>query len=696
MKPLYEVPLHPLSPHSNDRLTRKYQSLLSLPRPQRRRLQRQFNTTLQGVALALTLSHSPLSAAADIFVTTSDPVINADGKCSLIEAIVNANDNLATHADCLVSGSGPDTIILRGNTYSVTSAYNGGRNGLPSIAGGTDYSARTTIDNSLTIQGNGATIERAVTTTDVFRLFSNGGNLTLEQTTVSGGGIRFSNSNPYYLADAGGISNSGILTLSDSTVSNNTGHGIASAGKHYETFGSNGQSGDYVGISVTLNNSTVSGNSKSGINLYYGSLTLNDSTISNNLGSGIYVYDGGTTITGSTISGNSNSGLVIRDTVARVTNTTITENTGGAGGGVYAFLDSDLILTSSLISGNTASIGSEMYVGNDGSTQSHFGYNVIGHSGLSNAQAFGFTPYSLGSGLPPPSTPGRDITATSDGSTPTALANILNPTLADNGGATPTHALIAGSPAIDTVPATSCSTSQDQRGQPRPVDGGSGTAKCDSGSFEFSICGTPYSLPHNQWRQISLPCDPGSNNTATNIFGDDELGVYGTDWILWRYNSQVNGYVDMGSDGSLEQGVGYWVIQLSGSEKTLDMPVGSVQTPVSQFAGCPDGESCFEIPLVPWLFSPVPKWHMIGYPFPISSSLGDARLLANSTNCTEGCTLDVAESEDLFNNIFYTYNGTDYTQVNSSGSLSPWTGYWSVTLENAAFAEPVKLLLPKP
>ncbi len=149
----------------------------------------------------------------------------------------------------------------------------------------------------------------------------------------------------------------------------------------------------------------------------------------------------------------------------------------------------------------------------------------------------------------------------------------------------------------------------------------------------------------------------------------------------------------MGSDDPLEQGVGYWVIQLSGSEKTLNMPAGSVRTPVSQITGCPDGESCFEIPLETSYLRGL-QWNMIGYPFPISSNLGDTRLLANSTNCTEGCTLDVAESEDLFNNIFYTYNGTDYTQVNSSESLSPWTGYWSVTLDNAAFAEPVKLLLP--
>src|SRR5262249_20347535 len=61
---------------------------------------------------------------------------------------------------------------------------------------------------------------------------------------------------------------------------------------------------------------------------------------------------------------------------------------------------------------------------------------------------------------------------------------VLGP-LADNGGPTRTHALMAGSPAIDAgagCPAT------DQRGMPRPRDRtGDGTALCDIGAFEFAV-----------------------------------------------------------------------------------------------------------------------------------------------------------------------------------------------------------------
>ncbi len=50
-------------------------------------------------------------SAATIPVTTTNPVVAADGQCSLIEAIDNANADAATHADC-PAGSGADVIEL--------------------------------------------------------------------------------------------------------------------------------------------------------------------------------------------------------------------------------------------------------------------------------------------------------------------------------------------------------------------------------------------------------------------------------------------------------------------------------------------------------------------------------------------------------------------------------------------------------
>ncbi|HYN88617.1 MAG TPA: choice-of-anchor Q domain-containing protein [Ardenticatenaceae bacterium] len=74
-------------------------------------------------------------------------------------------------------------------------------------------------------------------------------------------------------------------------------------------------------------------------------------------------------------------------------------------------------------------------------------------------------------------------------------APLLGP-LQQNGGPTPTHALLPGSPAIDGGDLAGCkdgtgaALSADQRGQPRPVDGdGNGGAICDIGAVESGTGG---------------------------------------------------------------------------------------------------------------------------------------------------------------------------------------------------------------
>ncbi len=157
-------------------------------------------------------------------------------------------------------------------------------------------------------------------------------------------------------------------------------------------------------------------------------------------------------------------------------------------------------LTRSLVAGNTAGRGAQEISNErspDAITADNF--NLFGHSGIDNATAIsGFTP-----GL-------TDITATSDGTQPTALTAILDTVLKPNGGPTQTHNLVPGSPAVDAAGA-SCGLSTDQRGAPRPFDGdGEDGAACDIGAVEFgspapSFCG-------NTLIEAGEQCDDG--NTA--------------------------------------------------------------------------------------------------------------------------------------------------------------------------------------
>ena len=63
-----------------------------------RQQQRRMASSIAGAALVLALGRG-VATAATITVTTSNPNIVADGQCSLIEAIVNANNDAATHPD---------------------------------------------------------------------------------------------------------------------------------------------------------------------------------------------------------------------------------------------------------------------------------------------------------------------------------------------------------------------------------------------------------------------------------------------------------------------------------------------------------------------------------------------------------------------------------------------------------------------
>jgi hypothetical protein len=137
----------------------------------------------------------------------------------------------------------------------------------------------------------------------------------------------------------GFIVNEGTLTLSNSTISGNTGGGI---------YNQNGK--------LTLSDSVVSGNTAyrlegGGITSSGGTLMLSDSTVSGNTqtgsgGGGIYNFGGTLILSNSTVSSNMATGS---SSALSSGNTVISGNGGG-----IANSDGTLILSNSTVSGNTA------------------------------------------------------------------------------------------------------------------------------------------------------------------------------------------------------------------------------------------------------------------------------------------------------------------------------------------------------
>lgn len=191
-----------------------------------------------------------------------------------------------------------------------------------------------------------------------------------------------------------------------------------------------------------------------GIVLGGGSLRLENSTVSGNGttqfgGGGIYA-DGSVTLVNSTVSSNSSTagggGFSVRsNAIVTLINSTVAGNTSGTTSGAAEILNTGrLVLRNSIVANNTATTGSNC---DEPSKVILEGRNI------SNDNSCG----------------------TGDGM---LVADPLLGSLANNGGPTRTHALLAGSPAVDA--ALSCIVNQDQRYVTRPKGAG-----CDIGAFEF-------------------------------------------------------------------------------------------------------------------------------------------------------------------------------------------------------------------
>jgi hypothetical protein len=193
---------------------------------------------------------------------------------------------------------GSNTIVLTAPTsspYVLTAVDNttNGATGLPVVKPG----------NSLTIVGNGDTIERSTASgTPSFRLFdvTKTGALTLQNVMLRDG-LAFGSGNA---ADGGAIYNQGTLTLSGVTIQDNTAQGSNGAGGHAR--GGDGQAAAGGGIwssgALTLQNCQVLSNSALGGD--GGGSDRNGGNGGNAFGGGIYVAAGTLNLTTTLLSGN--------------------------------------------------------------------------------------------------------------------------------------------------------------------------------------------------------------------------------------------------------------------------------------------------------------------------------------------------------------------------------------------------------
>ncbi len=355
------------------------------------------------LAAFLLMTTAPAYADTIRVNSADDTLQNGDAKCTLREAITNANDNANTYTECFRIPTAGVDIITFSFSYKILINITGTGEDL-NTKGDFDITDSVTFENTnispVIIDGNG--LDR------VFDIIGSSTTVSISNITIQNGAV---------IGTGGGINSSGTLTVTDSTIKNNSS----------SSFGGGILSND--GATLIVTRSTISGNTSgsNGGGIYnIGALTINNSTISGNTaaanGGGISLF--------SAVAAS-----------ATINNSTITGNNASTGGG---------IINSGMTTSLTNNIVADQLSGADCSgTITSSGYNL--ESGIS----CGFTAAG-------------DLQNTNP---------MLGP-LASNGGLTMSHALLAGSSAID---AGTCTVAMDQRGVAKPQD-----VTCDIGAYEYS------------------------------------------------------------------------------------------------------------------------------------------------------------------------------------------------------------------
>ena len=396
--------------------------------------------------------------------STADTLVAGDRHCTLREAIINANRNADTTAGDCAAGSGTDLINVPAGIYVL------------GIAGtNEDAAARGDLDitEDLTLRGadpattviNAAGLDRVL---DI-RVT---GVASVERMTLTGGITTVLNG--FFLGSAISVTGNpaarSYLDVSEVHVWGNQGAcGLNPSGLP-----------DCSG--------TVSGDS--------GTLTLRRSALTDNSGGGGVYWGGDAFIENSVISGNTSTPVhvfgaecdywfkfpaaILVANALRLGNSTIARNT----------IPPDPT-PAACWSGQRAAIG---YYNPFFPLSLEARATILANPGLANCSDR--TGLSTGYNI--------DSDGTCGFTRSTDLSNVhprLGP-LQNNGGPTPTHALLRGSPAIDRIPTSACildddgdpltpgvALTKDQRGGTRPREGdGTAPTGCDIGSYEVAAC----------------------------------------------------------------------------------------------------------------------------------------------------------------------------------------------------------------
>jgi CSLREA domain-containing protein len=445
-----------------------------------------------------------LAGADTVSVPAGEYLLSLEGAETAGAAEVAVGD-LDITDDLVVDGASASTTTVRPIDIGGTSQGSISR-GFEMWNAGTDV----TVSDLEVLNGNAH--DEAVSLGGAVR--NNSATVSLERVRLTDGGA----------CDGGGVSNTGDLTLTDSTLRLNDAfvqEGACTTNNGAAVYST---SGDVSIVTTQISDNDAFGDGAA-VFLSTGTLAVTDSEFTGNSalesGGAVAAEGGSVTIDGSTLADNiaefdgggifQSSGQLTAENSTLSSNSAGTSETTGSGGGLFTTANATLKNVTVAFNSATGPIGGVDVSGAGTATLRNTILSGSDGDGSVGAECNAVT--SEGGNLIEDAT---DCVITGGVSTYIEDDPMLL-SLEDNGGPTSTHKPEDPSPALDGGDNTLCAAG-DQRGLTRPDDGPDGdtTATCDIGSYEW------FDTDDDGLEDVD---ETTIYNTDPNLFDSDEDGM---------------------------------------------------------------------------------------------------------------------------------------------------------------------------
>ena len=180
-------------------------------------------------------------------------------------------------------------------------------------------------------------------------------------------------------------------------------------------------------------------------------------------------------------------------------------------------------------------------------------------------------------------------------------------------------------------------------------------------------CKATTTFKNNEWRLITLPCDP-QGKTVRDLFGNAGFGkIYTKDWVINKYNASNQTYKKISLDDIMEVGKGYSFIQNSGK----DIPYTLTGTTLNKNRPINIESNGQE------------TWNLIGFPYPYTVKSIESKWYSEANNTA--LTWAEANTQKLIHSEIYLYKDGKYIKKNMSNTeatIDPWDAFWVKTAVN--------------